>query len=235
MLPASVSVILPEYLETTVLGRVARFLLLAICLTLALSGSAQAQDKNSEDDVIKVSTDLLVFPIRVRDRGSKPLSLTETDLQIEDKDHAISNLYLARGADRLLLVFALDQSGSLRDIISQQRDAALALFDKFGEKSLVAVERFAEKATLVVPFVRDTETAREAFTFPVLRNEHTAIFDAAAAAIETFAGLPRFRSERRIAILISDGLDNASTLRANDVIRIANQKQVSFYVIHLPL
>ena len=44
--------------------------------------------------------------------------------------------------------------------------------------------------------------------------------------------LPRFRSERRIVILISDGLDNASTTKAGAAIKAALEKQISFYVIH---
>ena len=50
-----------------------------------------------------------------------------------------------------------------------------------------------------------------------------------------FDDLPRVRAERRIVVLISDGLDNASQTKANAVIDAALEKHVSFYVIHLPL
>jgi Ca-activated chloride channel family protein len=144
-------------------------------------------------------------------------------------------MFLYPGADRVGLVFALDQSGSLREIVSQQREAALALFGRFGERSQVAVIRFAEKPSLVASFGRDASVAREAFEFPIRDNQHTAIFDAAAAAVAAFDMLPRFVSERRIVVLISDGLDNASSMKPGQVIQSALQKQVSFYVIHLPL
>jgi Ca-activated chloride channel homolog len=196
----------------------------------------QAQEPAVDDEVVKVSTDLLVFPIRIRDkRREAATTLTERDLLLKDNDHVTSGLYLYPGADRVALVFALDQSGSLREIVSQQREAALALFGRFGERSQVAVIRFAEKPSLVAPFGRDTSAAREAFKFPVRANQHTAIFDAAAAAVNAFDALPRLRSERRIVILISDGLDNASTMKAGAVIQAASPKQISFYVIHLPL
>lgn len=196
----------------------------------------QAQEPTNEDEVVKVNTALLVFPIRIRDkRGQAATTLTERDLLLKDEDHVTSGLYLYPGADRVALVFALDQSGSLREIVSQQREAALGLFGRFGGRSQVAVIRFAEQPTLVAPFGRDTAVASEAFKFPVAPNQHTAIFDAAAAAVNAFDVLPRVRSERRIVILISDGLDNASTMKANPIIQAAFQKQVSFYVIHLPL
>src|SRR6266542_2938377 len=204
-----------------------------ICLPLI---HLQAQEPASGDEVVKVSTDLLVFPIRIRDkRGQSPNILTERDLLLKDNDHVTSGLYLYPGADRVALVFALDQSGSLREIVSQQREAALALFGRFGERSQVAVIRFAEKPSLVAPFGRDTSAARDAFNFPVRINQRTAIFDAATAAVNAFDALPRVRSERRIVVLISDGLDNASTMKAGPIIQAAFQKQISFYVIHLPL
>jgi Ca-activated chloride channel family protein len=212
-----------------------------VCVLLVLiaqfPSKLQAQKPTSEDDeVVRVNTDLLVYPIRVRDkRRPAGRSLTERDLTLNDADHVTAGLYLYPGADRVALLFALDESGSLREIVSQQREAALALFRRFGGRSHVAVMRFAEKPSLVAPFGRDIDTASEAFRFPVRTNQHTAIFDAAAAAVRAFAALPHFRSERRIVVLISDGLDNASTTKVGSIIKAALEKQISFYVVHLPL
>ena len=218
----------------------ARFLLRTACVALVFIAlcpiELQAQEPKTDDEVIKVNTDLLVYPIRVRDkRASAAGSLTERDLTLKDDDHVTAGLYLYPGADRVALVFALDESGSLREIVSQQREAALGLFGRFGKRSSVAVIRFAERPSLVMPFGRDTATAGEAFLFPVKRNQRTAIFDAAAAAVRSFDTLPRFRSERRIVVLISDGLDNASSVKASAVVRSALEKQITFYIIHLPL
>ena len=218
-----------------------RFLLRIACVAVVLIAfcpiELRAQEPTTDDDeVVKVNTDLLVYPIRVRDkRRTAASSLTERDLTLKDADHVTAGLYLYPGADRVALLFALDESGSLREIVSQQREAALGLFGRFGERSSVAVMRFAEKPQLVAAFGRNTTTAGEAFRFPVKPNQHTAIFDAAAAAVRAFDTLPRFRSERRIVILISDGLDNASSTKAGAAIQAALEKQISFYVIHLPL
>ena len=212
-----------------------RFLLAAVCALTTIC-VVQAQEPQTPDDVVKVDTKLLVYPIRVRDkRGSAPTVLTDRDLTLKDDDHVTAGLYLYAGVDSLSLVFALDQSGSLRNIIAQQRAAAIALVERFGDRSQAAVIRFAEKPLLAVPFTRDKGVAAAAFSFPVKPNQHTAIFDAAAAAVNAFTGLRRRQSERRIVILISDGLDNASTTKADAIIKAAFEKQISFYVIHLPL
>jgi VWFA-related protein len=193
---------------------------------------AQADD----DEVVKFNTDLLLYPVRIRDkRGQAVMGLTEKDLTLKDDDRVTTGIYFAPGADRVALVFALDQSGSLREIITEQRDAALALFSRFSDRSSVAVIRFSDVPSLVAPFNKDPAAAKSAFNFGAAANRHTAIFDAAAKAVETFADLPMVRSERRIVILISDGLDTASRTSAARVIQKALDKRVSFYVIHLPL
>jgi VWFA-related protein len=207
-----------------------------LAITCFPNTTAKAQKPDAADEVLRIDTHLVVFPIRVRDkRGQAVAGLTQNDLTLKDEDNASSGLYLYRGADRVSLVFALDQSGSLREIMNQQHDAALALFGEFGEKSQVAVMRFAEKPQLAIPFGRDIVATRAAFISSAATNQHTAIFDAALAATKLFEMLPRIRSERRLVILISDGLDTASTVKPAAVIEAALKTQVTFYVIHLPL
>ena len=211
-------------------------LICALLTSTFLASNIAAQTSTDEEDVLRVSTELLLFPIRVRDkRGQAAPSLTESDLALKDKDNVVSGLYFSHGIDQVALVFALDQSGSLREIISAQRDAALALFGRFNERSRVAVLRFTETPSVIAPFDQDPTAAREAFDFPAERNRRTAIFDAAAESVKMFKTLPRVRSQRHIVILISDGLDNASRNSAGSVIDAAREKRVSFYVIHIPL
>ena len=208
---------------------------LLVCLHDNVS-HALAQQVTGDDDVVRVSTELLLFPVRIRNKkGQAVPGLTQEDLLLKDPDKATSGIYFSPGADRVALMFALDESGSLREIVSQQKEAALALFSKFGERSTVAVLRFSDTPSLVSPFTKDPTEALIAFQFFAAPNKQTAIFDAAAKAVSAFADLPRVRAERRIVVLISDGLDNRSRTSADSVIKAALEKKVSFYVIHLPL
>jgi Ca-activated chloride channel family protein len=209
------------------------FLLASFCISAQV---VIAQDVRDDDDVVRVNTDLLLFPIRIRDKKGRAVAgLTEQDLTLKDDEKITTGVYFAPGADRVAMLFALDQSGSLQEVISQQRDAALALFSRFSDRSSVAVLRFGETAALEMPFTKDTEAARAAFRFRAIRNERTALFDAAAHSLNAFDDLPQVRGERRIVVLISDGLDNQSAIRPDSVINVALEKRVSFYVIHLPL
>ena len=216
------------------------FTWLQICLIASLLLGFQlttaAQQTSDDDDVVRVNTDLLLFPIRIRDKKGQPVSgLTNQDLTLKDQDQVTTGVYFSPGADRVAMLFALDQSGSLREVISQQQDAALSLFSRFSDRSSVAVLRFSDKPSLATPFTKDVDAARASFRFGIERDRRTAIFDAAAEAVRAFDKLPPVRGERRIIVLISDGLDNSSTTRADNVIDAALERRVSFYVIHLPL
>jgi VWFA-related protein len=213
------------------------FACLFVCLFFFVQPvTALAQDPPEEIDVVSVTTDLLLFPVRIRDKkGQAVAGLTEQDLNLKDQDKVTTGMYFAPGADRVAMLFALDQSGSLQQIISQQRDAALALFSRFSDRSSIALLRFSQNSKLTLPFTKDMESARSAFRFRAGPNTRTAIFDAAADSLEAFEDLPVVRSERRIVVLISDGLDNSSARSADAVITMALEKRVSYYVIHLPL
>lgn len=209
----------------------------AVMLLLALNAGVYAQSAAElEDEVIRIRTDLITVPVFVRDsRGRRITGLTEKDFTVYDNKRPVEISYFAASSERVALLFALDASGSVRDIITQQRETALALFSRFGRNSRVAVLHFSEQANVIVPFTIDAKKARVAFQIPAQANRRTAIFDAALTAVRAFATSGNDRTERRIVILISDGLDTASTTRLATIINEAKAYGVSFYVIHFPL
>jgi VWFA-related protein len=207
-----------------------------ICLLFGVPQTTVQAQQVDEDEVIRVNTELLLFPIRIRDKkGKAAAGITEQDLTLKDEDRATTGIYFQAGVDRVAMLFALDQSGSLREIVSQQQDAALALFSRFSDRSSIGVLRFSDTPKLDAPFTKDVAAARSAFKFRVGTNTRTAIFDAAMRSVEAFDDLPLVRAERRIVILISDGLDNLSHTSPDSVIDAAIRQRVSFYIIHLPL
>lgn len=211
-------------------------LCLATSITLLLLSSVVKSQEQEPVDVISVRTDLVAVPFSVTDsRGRRISDLKLPDFAMTEDGHAVRIDYFASGAERIAMAFVLDNSGSLREQLSRQRDAAMRLFLRFGPASSVAVIRFGQSAKLVTPFTSETENARAAFSFPANLSERTAIFDAGLVAVEAYTARAPSSPERRIAILISDGLDTASTANAQKVIAAANRANVSFYVIHLPL
>lgn len=207
-------------------------LLLQLCTT-----RAPAQDKQDDsEEVVRVRTDLVTIPVFVTDaRGRRVPGLSQPDFEVFDDGRRVEPAYFAAGAEHVSLLFLLDGSGSTRDIITEQRETALAVFSRFGPRSRVAVIQFRERPELALPFTTELRRARAAFQIAALPDRRTAIFDAALAAVRAFANAPPQPTERRIVVLLSDGLDTASATRADSVIEEARAAGVSFYVIHLPL
>jgi len=224
-------------LHNPLIRRGSRFSIsLATAIGLLLFPSLFPAQEPQPDEVIRVRTDLVAVPLMVTDsRGRRISDLKQQDFALTNDGRDARIDYFAAGAERIALAFVLDNSGSLREQLSRQRDAAMGLFSRFGPGSSVAVIRFGQQARLLAPFTAETERARAAFNIPVTLSERTAIFDAGMAAVQAYAPRGENSAERRIAILISDGLDTASRSNATQVIGAANRMNVSFYVIQLPL
>ncbi len=213
--------------------------LLLFCVALCAAGRAQtpAPTPTAEDDeVLNVRTDLVTVPVFVTDsRGRRVAGLQAADFGVRADNRPVELTYFAAGTSRVALVFALDASGSSREHIGRQRAAALSLLSQFGKGSRVAVLAFADTHDFALPFSTDIGRAPAAFQIKARDNRRTAIFDAALAAALAFDGGKADRAERRIVVLLSDGLDTASKTRAPAVIAEAVRRGVSFYVLHLPL
>lgn len=200
------------------------------------TASAQDAPELPPDEVVRVNTDLVTIPVSVTDgQGRRVAGLALRDFEIRDNGQRVEASYFAAGAEHVALLFLLDASGSTRDIVTQQRETALAIFSRFGERSQVAVMQFREQPEFTLPFTTDLRRARPAFQIAALPDRRTAIFDAALAAVRAFATAARQPDERRIVVLVSDGLDTASATRAAAVVNDARAAGVSFYVIHIPL
>lgn len=209
---------------------------LLLCILSSHPAFAQGDAPADSDELIRVRTDLVTVPVLVTDaQGRRVSGLARDAFEVREEGRTVETSYFAAGAERVALLFLLDASGSTRDQLAQQRETALALFTRFGARSRVGVLHFREQPELVLPLTTDIERARSAFNFPALPDRRTAIFDAALAALDAFKADAPQPTERRIVILISDGLDTASTTRAAEVVEAAQRADASFYVIHLPL
>jgi len=208
---------------------------LAGAFVLLICPASLAQDPNPED-VVRVRTDLVTIPVTVVNSSGRRVSgLTQEDFTMLSDGQEVKIGHFSSGTDRVALLFLLDASGSARDYLSRQRDAALALFARLGNGSQVAVAHFGNRLKLTTPFTDEINTARGGFDFAATTGQHSAIFDSAATAVQLLAQRPADPTERRIIILTSDGLDTASATRAAAVVDCARQNTISFYIIHFPL
>src|ERR1051325_6579694 len=140
------------------------FALLLLLNFCPLDARAQDETPEESDEVVRVNTDLVTIPLFVTDsHGRRVAGLAREDFELTDNGARVEPAYFAAGAEHVSLLFLLDASGSTRDIITAQRETALALFSHFGAGSRVAVMQFRERAELKQTFTRDLRRARNAF------------------------------------------------------------------------
>ena len=236
--------LLPKALDTNALPAFSRLPYLfrfvfgsLLGLLLCLTGSVRSLTAQERDaaDVIRVRTDLVTVPVIVTDsRGRRIVGLTQSDFQLHAEGQAQEIRFFATGATRVALTFLIDTSGSAREYLGAERDAALSLLSRFGPQSEVSVLQFSDTSTVVVPFSVNIQEVRKGFDLSSVSGRHTAIFNAAMAALHSMNQRKVDATERRIVILTSGGLDTVSTVKASNVIEYARKSAVSFYVIHFP-
>src|SRR4030095_6004528 len=106
---------------------------LITAIGLLLVSTLATTQEIQPDDVIRVRTDLVAVPLTVTDsRGRRIADLKQQDFILTDDGRVTKIDYFASGEERIALVFVLDNSGSLREQLSRQRDAAIGLFARFG-------------------------------------------------------------------------------------------------------
>jgi VWFA-related protein len=189
-----------------------------------------------EEEVLRVRTDLITVPVQVLDAKSKSKpGFSEKDFSLLVDGAPVKIDYFSNGVERLALMFLLDQSGSVRDIVSSQQTAAIDIFRHFAANAEVAVVRFDERAFLAAPFSQDGTKAEAAFAFSAAPNHHTAIFDSVEASLGFLDQRKRDPVERKILVVISDGLDTGSRTSWTNVVRHAQETGATIYAIQIGL
>lgn len=209
-----------------------RALLTGLAGVLAISMAAGPLRGQEQVPTFRSGVSLVSVNAVVKDRRGRPVrNLTRDDFQI-----------LENGSTRPIVDFGfsdsgpvsfgvlVDQSGSMK--LSNNLDAArevirhlLAWFD--AGKDEVALFAFDQRIREVQPFT--TSSAAVIDSLPKLSAYGTtALYDAIAGAAQRLEGRP---TPRRAVIVVTDGLDTASTKTVADVSAAASAIDVPVYVI----
>jgi VWFA-related protein len=125
----------------------------------------------------------------------------------------------------------IDNSGSMINKRAEVARAALAFADASNSDDEIFVINFNENVYLGLPPSTRFTNEREQIRSALLRTAPagmTALYDALAAGIEH---LKAGTLDRKALVVLSDGGDNASRRRLDDVLQIAQQSSATIYTI----
>ncbi|HZI60360.1 MAG TPA: VWA domain-containing protein [Pyrinomonadaceae bacterium] len=183
------------------------------------------------DDVVKVDTTEVMFPVTVRDaNGSLVNNLTRNDFRVfEDNTlQPLSDLALRQvPVDVVLMV---DASSSVANNIDDFRRAAQGFAAKLAADDRISLIKFDDRVELLQDWTKSRFQLQRALN-RIEPGMYTRFNDALLLASKDQFGAPSLKS-RRAVIVLSDGLDNgqgASTLEA--ALQAMIKAQVTAYIV----
>lgn len=196
------------------------------------------------DQVVKLETDLVVVDATVTDKnGNFIRKLTAEDFALYE-DGELRKLEVFEASEEaaltrpLAIVFLLDISGSIEpEQLVKQREAAKSFFKLVRPDSTFAVVTFATEFRVLQDFTSDLNKIDRAFERIKDVGGGTRLFGSIDRSISMLKKAPRFRAGRRlrrVIIAITDGIDSLDPVDQTDLIRRANEAEVTVYSITLP-
>ena len=198
---------------------------------LAGASVPAAQGRDGERFIVAVDVDLVVFNVTVTDgRGRHVSGLTADHFRVREEGR-LQQIQLFDAADapaRIGLI--VDNSGSMREKRAEVARAALAFMAASHPQDELFVVNFNEKASLGLPAaVRFTSEAAQLRSALLTEPAGlTALYDALALGLAHLgAGSPA----RTALVVLSDGGDNASRRRLDEVLMMARGSSATIYTV----
>jgi VWFA-related protein len=214
-----------------------------LCIVEAFALIAPALEYQN-DQVIKLETDLVTIDATVTDKdGNYVRKLTAEDFLVYEDGQPQKLEFFEANEEAsltrsLAVVFAIDKSGSIKpEEIEKQREATEAFVKLVRPESLFAVVAFSSEAKVLQDFTSEPQKVSQAFKRVGEVTGSSRIFGTIDRAVSMLKRAPRFRSGRRlrrVVIIITDGYDNLDSPEQQDLIRRANDAEVTVYSITLP-
>jgi len=225
--------------EAVKTGRVVT--LLCIIQMVALIAPAFAQ---KPDDAVKLRTDLVTIDATVTDKnGGFIRKLSAEDFVVYEDGQRQKVEFFEANEETVLtrslaVVFAFDKSGSITpEEISKQREATENFVKLLRPESIFAVVTFSSEMQVLQDFTSEPEKVSRAFRKIGEITGLSRIFGTIDRAVSMLKRAPRFRGGRRlrrVVIVVTDGYDNLDSPDQRDLIRRANDAEVTVYSITLP-
>lgn len=185
------------------------------------------QDK--PDTSLKIKTDLVTLPIVVTDRkGDLVNGLKQGDFSVYDEGTLQKIALFSVDDSPVSLSVVFDSSGSMSGKKIDQAKQAIARFVETSHpRDEFFLIGFNSRPQLLLGSTRDAYALAAKLTY-VKPDGETALYDAVYLSVEKTL---RGTHPRKVALVISDGLDNDSRYTYNDVKRLLQESGVVVYAI----
>jgi hypothetical protein len=204
----------------------AQIRLVGIILVICFAAFAQAREESQE--VIKIDTALVTFPVIVSDRNDVYLpDLKKEEFQLYEDGTLQDIAFFAAIKEPFHVVLMLDTSGSTQEKLAQIQQAASAFVDQLQPADRVKIISFDDEVRDWGNFTNNRRELKQAIA-DLQPGKGTKLYDAMRLALNN---LSRIRG-RKAVVLFSDGVDWKSfDARFDDNLRMVEESGVIVYPI----
>ena len=198
-------------------------------LLLASLAPAQAPPKSAKPAArIRIDKDLVLVPVTVCDqfhRTMTGLAKEHFRLFADKVEQTVTDAWSDDSPIAIGLVF--DTSGSMKDKLERSRLAVDAFLNEANPEDEFLLVEFSDRPSLSVPLTRDATEIQNRLTLTSPQGK-TALLDAVYLALHE---IKKSTLSRKALLVISDGGDNASRYRANELKNLVRESEVQIYGI----
>lgn len=203
--------------------------------TTLLHAAGSIQPPQDAHPQFSVKSELVMLNVTVKDKGHRYLDALQQDaFTIFENGRSQPVRFFMNEDAPVTIGLVIDNSGSMQPNRGLVVAAATAFVQTSNPQDDVFALAFNEEVRAALntesPFTNDPAVLREALQRAVNTRGRTALYDAIARGLEY---VEQGSHDRKVLVVVSDGSDNASTARFEDVLKQIQASNVVVYAVSL--
>ena len=190
---------------------------------------SQAQKPKDDQDVLTIGTDLVLLDVTVIDQNNRPvMDLAKDQFDVLEDKVPQKIEFFSREQAPVSLVFVIDASGSMRPKLDTVIKASVNLVKESKTGDEMAVIQFKDQPELLEEFTSDINDVTDALQ-GIIASRQTAMLDALYLSADYAS--KEGKNRKKAVILVTDGLDNNSYYKFDEVVSHLREADVQIYFI----
>jgi Ca-activated chloride channel homolog len=205
------------------------FFALALTLLLPSPAAPQTRQKEADEEVVRVESDLVILNVTVTDgRGRYVHKLKRPDFKVFEDGREQQVGFFSVEETPFAAAILLDTSGSMESRITLARAAAIRFLEGLREEDVASVYHFDSK----VEQLQDYSPGRDLppLAYGLRPKGMTTLNDAIVRASKDLSLRPE---KRRAVILLTDGMDTKSGASAEKALNAALAANATIYTVDM--
>ncbi|HEY8560415.1 MAG TPA: VWA domain-containing protein [Pyrinomonadaceae bacterium] len=206
--------------------------------TPPVTNASPAPTVESDDEPIKIDTELVNLNVRVVDRNNRSIAnLTQSDFTIYEDNVPQKIEFFSKSEVPTNYAMVIDNSGSMRLLLDKVIEASKIIVNTNRADDETSIIRFvdSEKIEITQEFTANKGDIMESLDNLYIEGGPTAIIDAIYLAAERVDQYEKSRNpndrKRRALILVSDGEDRDSFYKEQQLFELLRESDVQIFAV----